>query len=780
MRGGLLAALLCTAVAGWWPTTAPAAGPRQRLSPAAAQGHAGPGQLGPARVTQAQASPARAVDTGATGEPSALVVFVAPGPLHHGNSEDDAIEAELSSIPALSTGILSATQGTYKTAQLLLDVTQGARVSYSAYSPAYPPALSLTALGRSGGGQVQPWAAVLKRADDAPQLLDPGLLAASIPSGAAYAGIFGSGDTKTSGTVASSTAAGGVETSDTKASSTVAGGAETSDTKASSTAAGGPHALPGIVSIPANSNPDGPLAANRSGKIAAVSLGAPATLLARIAELRATHSLVVADLPSGAPGSADLRTLAATRPASELLIVIQRAPSVPGHELLWSAFAGLGPGGDTLTSQTTNQRGMIAAIDIGPTILEHLGLSIPADMRGKPVRLDGAFDGASLRALKARLVVIDSRRLPAFAWLMLAWALLLTAVRLPVWRGNRRRRSAWAIRSGAIAMLWSPVAVLVPAALEPSRTVELAVIVATCFLLGALTDRLLPWPRAPLVPAAGAVIALTVDALAGTQLLMRSLLGPSPAFGARFYGIGNELKSGLAVLVFSAVAAALYPAVRSRRAAATMAGTGIVLAIVEGSARIGAGVGGVILVSAGAAVGTVMLLPGTLNRKRVLIVMAAPVVGLIALAAIDLATAHGSGHFTGSVLDARSPGDIRDIVVRRYTAAWDELKNHLMPVATALALLASIFAVRNRDRVLAPVSSDPVWLAALAGGLTSGVIGALTEDSGPVLLVVAVLALGCVLSYLWASPTIELARPSPAAPTNVGATAKQSTPVAFK
>ena len=302
-------------------------------------------------------------------------------------------------------------------------------------------------------------------------------------------------------------------------------------------------------------------------------------------------------------------------------------------------------------------------------------------------------------------------------------------------------------------MLWAPVAVLVPAALEPSRTIEFVSIVATCFLLGTLTDRLMPWPRAPLVPAVGAVVALTVDALAGTQLLMRSLLGPSPAFGARFYGIGNELKSGLAVLVFSAVAAALYPAVRSRRTATTMAGAGIVVAIVEGSARIGAGVGGVILVSAGTAVATVMMLPGTLNRKRVLIVMGAPIVGLAVLAAIDLATAHGSGHFTGSVLDARSPGDIRDIVVRRYSAAWDELKNHLMPLATVLALLASVLAVRRRDRVLAPVASDPAWLAALAGGLTSGVIGALTEDSGPVLLVVAVFALACVLSYLWGDPT---------------------------
>jgi len=177
-----------------------------------------------------------------------------------------------------------------------------------------------------------------------------------------------------------------------------------------------------------------------------------------------------------------------------------------------------------------------------------------------------------------------------------------------------------------------------------------------------------------------------------------------------------------------------------------------VLAVVEGSARIGAGVGGVILVSAAAAVAAVMLLPGAVTRKRALIVLISPVAGLVALAAIDLATAHGGGHFTGSVLHARSAQDVRDVIVRRYTAAWDELKNHTMPIATALALACAVWGVRRRERLLAPVASDPAWLAALAGGLTAGVVGALVEDSGPVLLVVAVFALGCVASYLWGRP----------------------------
>jgi hypothetical protein len=123
------------------------------------------------------------------------------------------------------------------------------------------------------------------------------------------------------------------------------------------------------------------------------------------------------------------------------------------------------------------------------------------------------------------------------------------------------------MRVGALAVLWTPLAVLLPAAFEPSAAVEYATIVLACFALAALTDLLLSWPRAPLAPAIISILALVGDALAGTQLLMRSLLGPNPILGARFYGFGNELKSGLAVLALAAVAAALYPAAGARRGA---------------------------------------------------------------------------------------------------------------------------------------------------------------------------------------------------------------------
>ena len=62
------------------------------------------------------------------------------------------------------------------------------------------------------------------------------------------------------------------------------------------------------------------------------------------------------------------------------------------------------------------------------------------------------------------------------------------------------------MRAGALGVLWAPVAVLIPAALEPSAAVEYATIALACLVLGALTDLLLAWPRAPLAPAIVAIV----------------------------------------------------------------------------------------------------------------------------------------------------------------------------------------------------------------------------------------------------------------------------------
>ena len=67
-----------------------------------------------------------------------------------------------------------------------------------------------------------------------------------------------------------------------------------------------------------------------------------------------------------------------------------------------------------------------------------------------------------------------------------------------------------------------------------------------------------------------------------------------------------------------------------------MALAGAALACLEGATRLGAGVGGVVIVCVSFALAVATLLPAARARRRALIVVLSPIAGLIALAVIDL------------------------------------------------------------------------------------------------------------------------------------------------
>jgi hypothetical protein len=108
------------------------------------------------------------------------------------------------------------------------------------------------------------------------------------------------------------------------------------------------------------------------------------------------------------------------------------------------------------------------------------------------------------------------------------------------------------------------------------------------------------------------------------------------------------------------------------------------------------------------------------------------------------------------VLGASGPAALWDVFVRRTTLAAHAFARGLMPLATLVAIGALVAGWRRRERVLAAVHGMPAWPAALAGGAVGGIAGALANDSGPVLLVLATVGVVAGAAYL---------RPDPDAPS---------------
>ena len=589
--------------------------------------------------------------------------------------------------PAPSLGLSSATQGRYSPVQALLDITQGSRSSLSSYSPEKPWPVVMV-LEKGGGAYQQGWLETNLRARTAPARVEPGLLAQSVPGGAAYAGVRGR------------------------------------------------YQRESIV------------ATDRTGEISEVSLGAPRDVAERARALLARHRLVVAGLPTGTDGDRALDRLIATRPRDTLLIAMQTPPEAGGPQLLPVGIVGLGGPGE-LTSSTTHLDGVIAGIDIFPTALNWMGLPVPEGVRGQQVEVQGSRNPEALERLAERLRIVQPRRLPALWSLLGAWVVLFLAASLVAGRPGTR----WAMRVGALAIFWVPSVLLLAAAIEPGRLAEVLLLVMVALAAGMLTDYFIPWPRAPALPALVGVLAYVIDLAFGSPLIIGSLLGPNPLFGSRFYGIGNELEAALPALALIGLGAAWFGRGRSRSLVAWLAAVGLVLGIAIGAGRLGADVGGVMTVGAGFAVAGLLLWPGADRRRAVAVVIVVPLVALALLAVVDLATG-GDSHFSRTVLRSDGSGDLLDTFLRRYELAGRVLIRGFMPVATIIAMLAIALGVRRRDSLFDTVGSDPAWVAAIAGCAAVGIGGAVFNDSGPLLLIIATFVAACGVLYLRGRPVV--------------------------
>ena len=633
--------------------------------------------LAVALVLAAPAAPARAAD------PRVVLAFLPAG----GDNNPEPVLDRLDARVRFAIGLVSATQGQSSPEQMVLDVSSGSRTSRNVYDPVQPPPLELV-LGGDRSGFIFRWSKAVQRAESAPAGIKPGLLAAQIPDGAAYAGVAG------------------------------------------------------------RTHVEAAAAADRAGDVATVSLGPAATIAARAAVLLVRHRLVVVGLPTSEKGNEALDALLRDRRSGDLLIVVQTPPRARVPQLLPMGIVGLSSNG-LLTSPTTHLEGVVGGIDIPVTILGHLGIAVPDGVRGQPIRAEGVRDAAALTALEARLRVVSGRRSAVLAALSFAWLALVLALGLVADRRGIRA----ALRIGALAFMWVLPMMLLTGWLAPTRLVEMAIIVVGSFGLAALTDRFVRWPRGPVLPAATAIGAYSIDLIFGSPLIIRSLLGVNPRSGSRFYGLGNELESTLTVLLLVGLGALLWGRGESRRSAAIIALTGAVFAVFVGAGQLGADVGGVITLGAGVAAATIVMLPGRPSRRLIALGAAVPVLALVALAALDLATG-GNSHFTRTILQADSGGSLWDVFTRRYKLAFNVFTRGAMALVVIVGALAVAYALRYRERIYAPLRGSASWRAALIGGLTASIVGALSNDSGPLLFAFGVAVLTCATAYVRGDPAL--------------------------
>jgi hypothetical protein len=652
-------------------------------------------------------APSAARDAAARGRPfvpassvdqrHAVTLLFLPGPIH---TPTPVLTEDLLRLPGFSVGLFSPTIGKYSPVQMLLDISQGSRAASSLYRPVAPPAPGLILDGRAELARVKGWNRLVGRADAAPANLQPGLLGCSLEREDVFTSWVG------------------------------AKGAPV--TTAIAAMAGGDAARRALV-VP------------------------PDQMVASIERMQNSFGVVVAELPPGGFGLGAIRRIAALQPR-RMLIVVQAPPNPARTRLLSIGVRGLGGDGG-IKSASTRRDGLVASTDIAATILQRAGAHRPKSMQGRPIEPARRLDAKELRGMSARFELIAARRAPFGRDVLLLFLLVLLLVSLLGRLTDRRREmTARVQRLVGLSLLWLPAMLLIAAALRPSRQTEVDIAVFGSLALALGTDRLVRWPRAPWLPVCVVLVAQAVDfALLGSRYIGQSLLGSNPLYGARFFGAGNEIETVLTLSALLACGAFMCDREGARPARA-FAAAGAAMAIFLGSGRLGADVGGVVMVAAGFGTAALYVERVRLTVGRLALLAALPVVGLALIVLLDAVTG-GESHLTRTFQDANGPGDIFTVIFRRFRASVQGAQSNGVWVIVLLAFGALIWGWVKRERLLAPLvapgedaAARRPYRAALAGGIAATVIGALANDSGPAIMIIGTIYLGMGVLYLRGRP----------------------------
>lgn len=347
-----------------------------------------------------------------------------------------------------------------------------------------------------------------------------------------------------------------------------------------------------------------------------------------------------------------------------------------------------------------------------------------------------------------RLWDVAGRRGPVIGVTLLVWlAAFVLALAL-----DRERAGRVAARLSALSLVYLPLLCLSAAALEPSVGAERVLVMLGSPALAILTLAALGGYRALAFACGATALAYAVDLIAGSPLTQLSLVGPNPAAGHRFYGIGNELEACLVVLILVGTGAALSGFARPlgsktrQRGPATFLVVAAIFSFVFAYGRYGADVGAAIVLPLGAAVAAALLA----GRPRLaLLAFAMPLPALAILSAVDLLSG-ANAHLTRTVLDAKSSGDVLAVFGHRLRETGESFGRSTLLPGLPVVIAAALIAWLRRDRLAAWLHGLPALRAGLLGALAATLVGTLANDSGALLLEIGAVYLLVFVGFVWA------------------------------
>jgi hypothetical protein len=420
--------------------------------------------------------------------------------------------------------------------------------------------------------------------------------------------------------------------------------------------------------------------------------------------------------------------------------VIVTAPSDPwdGVHLTVAALRAPGVRPGLLDSATTRRAGYVTLPDLGPTVLDLVGLARPDSMEGRPY-------GVQARAWAAppigRFVEADretrfrDRMLGPVAGTYVTLEILLSLVvayvlaRCPDRRGVRRALDGVGLWLLAVVPLTFLGTVLDLDSTGP----YLLLVTGGGAVLAAAAARL-GGPMRPLAVLLGLLLVLQIgDVVTGAHLQISTVFGYSPTVGGRFAGYGN--------LAFGQVAAAaillsgiLAHMLGGRRGFCVAAAVLTVAVVADGMPFWGSDVGGVLASVPAFALVALGLSGRRVSLRRLAALAAAGVTAVVGLGFLDLLRPAERRTHLGRLFEQIGHDGLQpltDAIQRKVAANLSVIPTSIwIPLVPSVLAFYAWLAYGASPRLEAIRFRAPEMRWAFIGLLVAAVLGLALNDSG--------------------------------------------------
>ena len=436
------------------------------------------------------------------------------------------------------------------------------------------------------------------------------------------------------------------------------------------------------------------------------------------------------------------RLLQRVDPARDAVLVV--APSQrggPGRLTVASLRApGLRPG--LAVSSWTRHSGIVSIVDVGPTVLDQLGIKEPARMEGRPITFGRRGGDATSR----ETWLIDTNKAaqfrdreiaPVTVWFVVLQVLLTLAALIAFVRYGRR--ALIAIELAALTLIGFLAATFL-AGLIPFYRFGAGPYWLFLFGVGALIAAI-AWFATDRSGVTTLIVALSilvglilVDVATGARLQFNTVFGYSPTVAGRYAGLGNlgyaQLASG-AVLLAGLLA---YRIGGRRGALVAIALLGVAI-VVDGAPFFGSDVGGVLSMVPAYAVTATLLLGWRVRWKLVAIYGAATVALLAIFAAIDVSRpADKQTHLGRLIASGEGKGgfhSVSTLIQRKLSENTAVLFGSIWTIMLPVVLAGIAYLIyRAPGRMRGLHERLPQLSAALVGLAIVTVLGTALNDSG--------------------------------------------------